>query len=288
MQIGFIGLGNLGRALARRLLSASEDLVIWNRTKSKFDSLDGLWADSPAKVAEACDIVILNLFDSDAVHSVLTMSNGLLAANCRAKLFIDTTTNHYDRVPEFYDICRKHGASYIEAPVIGSVTPALAGELTILVSGEEKSYKVARPLLEKLGKSIYYLKHPSLATRMKLINNMLLGTFMASISEAVCLAEAVGLERSLALDIFDHGAGNSSVLKAKKERLITNDYSPHFSVAAIYKDLKYLNQMATEMGSPSVTGPAIEKLFSQVSESGMQEADFCAVIDLLKNRIDKG
>ncbi|MEM2130710.1 MAG: NAD(P)-dependent oxidoreductase, partial [Candidatus Bathyarchaeia archaeon] len=169
MRIGFIGLGNLGMTMAKRLLSEGVNLTVWNRTVEKARALNCPVAKSPADLISQTDIVFLNLFDSDAVSNVIKGKDGLVEGDCSGKVIIDTTTNHFDRVTEFYEILNKNNASYLEAPVLGSVIPASQGMLTVLVSGEEKAFERARPFIEKIGKNIFYLKTPQLATKMKLI-----------------------------------------------------------------------------------------------------------------------
>src|SRR5690606_14235754 len=111
-------------------------------------------------------------------------------------------TNHFAPVEGFHAAADAKGAAYVESPVLGSVVPASQGALTIVVSGQSTAYQIARPYLEHLGKNIFFVEQPGLATRIKLINNLLLGSFMAAISEAVALAEAAGCDKKVALDIL--------------------------------------------------------------------------------------
>ncbi|MDF1545202.1 MAG: NAD(P)-dependent oxidoreductase [bacterium] len=281
MSIGFIGIGNLGRAMVGRLLSVNEELLVWNRTLSKAEGLGCEVVNRPQELVERCDQIVLNLFDSEAVHSVLTMSGGLLAADCTGKFLIDTSTNHFSTIHELTGLATEHGAHYIEAPVIGSVVPATGGKLTMLVSGEKEPFENCRPLLDKIASTIYFLSTPGLATRMKLINNMVLGTLMASLAEAVRFGEAVGLSRSDVLDILTSGAGNSAVLNAKKQKLMEEDFTPHFACDAIHKDLLYYLEMAKEMNRPSGQAETVSKLYAETIKSGMGSQDFCAVLRTL-------
>jgi 3-hydroxyisobutyrate dehydrogenase len=282
MKAGFIGLGALGRAIAKRLLSEGVDLMVWNRTREKALDLGAAVAESPQDLAGACDTIILNLFDSNAVRSVVTGPKGLAQADLAGKLFIDTTTNHFDDAAAFHVLFHEHGARYIEAPVLGSVVPASQGILTVLVSGETDAFQRARPYIEKFGKTLFYLGEPGLATKMKLVNNLLLGAFMASIAEACVLGEAAGLSRQTVLDIFAAGAGNSMVLNAKKEKLNKLDFSVHFSSALIYKDLHYLQDLARSLGRPLFTGSVVKELFGMTFKDGKEKLDFSGIYEVLK------
>ena len=277
MKTGFIGLGHLGMAMAKRLISEGLELVIWNRTKEKAKDLGVKIADSPSSLVSEVDVLILNLFDSVAVDSVINGENGILSGNCRGRIIIDTTTNHFDRVAHFHEQLRQRDAFYLESPVLGSVVPASQGALTVLVSGEEMAFQRALPYIEKLGKNIFFLGEPALATKVKLINNLVLGSFMAALAEAVSFGERAGVAKDKVMEILAAGAGNSAVLSAKREKLLTEDFSPHFSSALIYKDLHYLQDLARTLKRPLFVGSIAKELFGMTFARNLDTMDFSAV-----------
>lgn len=281
--IGFIGLGNLGRAMAERLIEQGLELVVWNRTPRRAEGLNATVAESPSDVISKTDHVFLNLFDSDAVRQVIGDRDGLIHGAARGKTIIDTTTNHFDAVPDFYDDLAEAGARYLEAPVLGSVVPASQGKLTILVSGKREVFDAAKPLLELLGENIFFLGTPTLASQMKIINNLALGAFMTTLAESLTYGEACGIDRRMVLDILAAGAGNSAVLNAKKTKLLEDNYAPHFSVDAIYKDLDYLQDLARELKRPLFLGSAAREIFAIARARGMEDQDFSAVAEVLRN-----
>ncbi len=282
MKTGFIGLGHLGKAIANRLLSEGMELVVWNRTAEKSAGLGAAVAASPADLAARTDIIFMNLFDSAAVQSVLSGAKGVLDADCSGKIIIDTTTNHFDDVLRFHETLKDKGASYLEAPVLGSVVPASQGSLTVLVSGDKHAYETALPLLEKIGRSIFYLEQQALATRMKLINNLVLGSFMATLAEAIAFAEAAGIEKTKAIQMLLAGAGNSAVLQAKKEKLLTEDFSTQFSSALIYKDLHYLQDLAFSLQRPLFTGAVAKELFGMTYSREIADQDFSVIFQVMR------
>lgn len=282
MQLGFIGLGHLGRAIAGRLLDCGHTLTVWNRSAEKAESLKATLVPSPRDVAREADIISLCLFDSAAVRSVLTQKDGLLSADLKGKVVIDHTTNHFRDVISFHELCEKAGAVYLEAPVLGSVVPAGQGALTVLVSGREDGYKKAEPVLAQVGKNLFYLGEPALATKMKLINNLALGNFMATLAEALAFAEKVGIGREQVLDILNVGGGQSLVLNAKKAKLLNEDFSTHFSNALIYKDLHCLQDLANEEKHPLFTGAVTKELYARTFAAGIDGLDFCSIYRLFK------
>ena len=147
MNLGFIGLGHLGKAIAGRLIACGHSLTVWNRTPTKSGDMEADVAASPASVTNNAEIIFLCLFDSQAVSSVLNRDNGLLSGNISGKIVVDLSTNHFREVTVFHELCAKSGAVYLEAPVLGSVVPASQGALTVLVSGSGSGGSLTGTLL---------------------------------------------------------------------------------------------------------------------------------------------
>ncbi|RXJ68461.1 6-phosphogluconate dehydrogenase [Halarcobacter ebronensis] len=282
MAIGFIGLGNLGSAVAKRLTDMGETLKVYNRTKSKALDLGYEAFDSPKELIDNCDIVFMCLFESLAVENILEMENGLLSADLQGKTIIDLTTNHYEKVLTFHNKISQKGGEYLESPIFGSVIPALQGAVTIVASGEKETFDECKPLLEKFGKEIFYLKEPGKASKMKLINNLCLGSFMATIAECTALGEACDIEKPKLLEILGVGGGQSLVLKGKTQKLIEEDFSAHFSNNAIYKDLHTLQDLAYSLNQPLFTAAVPKELFGQMKKEGKGEEDFSSIYQLFK------
>uniref|UniRef100_UPI0040488563 NAD(P)-dependent oxidoreductase n=1 Tax=Aliarcobacter sp. TaxID=2321116 RepID=UPI0040488563 len=283
MKIGFIGLGNLGRAICSRLSSLGDELVIYNRNKEKIKDLQYRKVDAPKEILKECDVIFLCLFDSPAVENILTQENGLLCDELKGKTIIDLTTNHYDDVLKFHKMVNDIGGNYLENPVFGSVAPALIGALTVVSSGKKEVFESVKPILEKIAVEIFHLEVPSSATKMKLINNLCLGSFMATLAECTALAENCEIPKAKALEILGVGGGQSLVLKAKTQKLINEDFSAHFSNNAINKDLHLLQDLAYNLNQPLYTAAIPKELFSKMKMMGKGEEDFSSIYQLFKN-----
>ena len=282
MAIGFIGLGNLGTAITTRLSQLGETLVVYNRNKEKIKDLPYEKANTPKELLSKCDVVFLCLFDSEAVKQILTGNNGLLCEEIKGKTIIDLTTNHYEDVLEFHKLVNDFGANYLENPVFGSVAPALKGELTVVSSGKTEVFEAMKPILEKIAKEIFHLEIPASATKMKLINNLCLGSFMATLAECTALAESCEIPKAKALEILGVGGGQSLVLKAKTQKLIDEDFSAHFSNNAINKDLHLVQDLAYNLNQPLYTAAIPKELFSKMKMMGKGEEDFSSIYQLFK------
>jgi 3-hydroxyisobutyrate dehydrogenase len=282
LKAGFIGLGNLGSAIARRLLDRGVNLTLWNRTASKAKDLNAPVARNPQELCRENRVIFLNLFDSDAVNEVLSGPQGILRVECEGCIIIDTTTNHFKRVEEFHRAAAERGAAYLEAPVAGSVMPALQGALTLIASGGKKTFENVSPFLQIIAKNIFFLEKAGSATRMKLVNNLVMAIFMAGLAEGVAAGERAGLKKEAILDILSAGGGNSMILNAKKAKLIGEDFSPHFSTAAILKDLRYALDMAATYGFSIEEGKTTYNIFTESANRGFGDQDFASVYAALK------
>ena len=282
MAIGFIGLGNLGTAITTRLSQLGETLVVYNRNIEKIKDLGYEIVSTPKEIFQKCDVIFLCLFDSEAVKQILLGDNGLLCEELKGKTIIDLTTNHYEDVLEFHKLVNDFGGNYLENPVFGSVAPALKGELTVVSSGKTEVFEAMKPILEKIAKEIFHLPVPSSATKMKLINNLCLGSFMATLAECTALAESCEIPKVKALEILGVGGGQSLVLKAKTQKLIDEDFSAHFSNNAINKDLHLVQDLAYNLNQPLYTAAIPKELFSKMKMMGKGEEDFSSIYQLFK------
>jgi 3-hydroxyisobutyrate dehydrogenase len=277
MEAGFIGFGHLGAAIARRLKEQGVDLLGWNRNAAKVGQAGIQSAASPRELVGRVSTLFLCVFDSNAVRAVLDGPDGLLAGGVRGKTIIDLTTHHPRMVLDVHREFRKGGGRYLEAPVLGSVIPASLGKLTVLVSGDPVVYEGARPLLGLMGEKQFYLGEPGRATAMKLANNVVLATIMCALAEGAALGERSGIPRETVLEILAAGAGSSAVLNAKREKMLKEDYSPHFAVNAITKDLGCAREAAGDAGMVLRIAEAARSMYDRVQRGGHEEEDMAVV-----------
>jgi len=280
MKIGFAGFGNLGSAIARRLKSLGVDVIVYNRTKSKV--IDFKAVDYPYELLEETDLVIVNVFDSLASKEIIFGEKGFVKGNIKGKTIVDTTTNHYAYVKEAYDKLTSLGAFYLDAPVLGSVIPASKGELIMLVGGDEDVFKSKEDVLKLFTKERIYLGPVPNGTYGKLINNIVLGAFMDAIAQAVGIGESIGLSKELILKFLELGAGNSYILSIKKQKLLQEDFSPQFSVKAIYKDLHYAQDLLKDFGLFSFSLSSVKETYGLAIKSDIADLDFSAIYNLYK------
>jgi len=282
MQIGFIGLGNLGKEIAKRLLQGGFSLKVWNRTQEKAKDLGVEVAQSPYEIANTCDPIFVIVFDSEATREVIFGDEGLIQGDLKGKTIIDMTTNDPSYVREAERRLKKIGAFYIDAPILGSVIPARKGELTLLLAGDEEKAKAYQFLYQTFAKNIYYLGEAGRASQLKLINNLVLAVFMEAIAEAIALGEKLGFPKETLLEVLGNGAGKSMIFEVKRQKLLEEDFSPHFSADLMYKDLFYLSKLLKEKDEVSFMASIAKELYGLTRKKGLGTLDFSVIYKVLK------
>jgi len=288
VKVGFIGLGNLGRAVAKRLVDQGVDLVVWNRTIKKAEEFAKATGSevvkSPRDLLDRVDKVFVIVFDSQASEEVIFGKEGLAEGNIKGKTIIDMTTNHFRYAEVACRELERRGAYYLDAPLLGSVIPAQRGELTVVVGGDREKFEEVRPVFEKFCKNIFYVGEAGRASKVKLINNIVLGGFMDLIAEAVAIAERAGIKKEEILEILNAGAGRSYILDVKKKKILEGDFSPHFSVNLIYKDLHYAQDLIKDLGLFSFTASAVKETYGLARKMGLGDLDFSAVLEVFRSQ----
>lgn len=282
MKVGYAGLGHMGRVQAERLIEQGADLVVWNRTRVKAEGLGVPIADSPAELMARTDAVFLCVSDSQAVDAILFGPDGLLDADAAGKVVVDTSTNHFDAVLSFRELLTDARAHYIESPVIGSIGPAREGRLLILASGGREPFEKVRPYLEIIASSVLFFDEPGLPTKMKLVNNLVLGGFMASLAEAMALAEGAGVDPVTMADVLEAGAGQGRVLASKRDKLLSGEYSTQFSAGLLHKDLVYAMDLARSVRKPMLLGGLVKELYAMTFSDTTAEQDMSVIFETLK------
>ncbi len=281
LRIGWIGLGHMGIILAKNLHEAGYDIKVWNRTLSKAQESGLPYEEDLIKLIKERDIIITMLFGSQSSEEVYQeiINSG---ANLKSKIFIDLTTIHPETAKKIAELLISNGAEFIEAPVIGSVIPAQNKELIILISGDKEIFEKTEEIFKNFGKDIFYMGDYGKASTMKLINNAVLGSMMAILSEGILFGKKAGIQLDTVVQILEKGAGNSGLLKAKKEKILENDYSTQFSLSLLHKDICYAQDIAKKINFPAIfTGQALN-LYSSARANHLEERDFSAIIEIYK------
>ncbi|QWF17461.1 NAD(P)-dependent oxidoreductase [Lysobacter capsici] len=286
-QIGFIGLGVMGRPMALNLARAGRAPVVWNRSADASTALGeagATVADSPAQVFEQAQVVIVMLADEVAIDAVLGRGTPRFATHLRDRVLVHmgTTSAEYSQALDA-DI-RAAGGSYVEAPVSGSRVPAEAGRLVAMLAGDEAAVERVRPLLAPMCSQSFVCGAVPNALLMKLSVNLFLITMVTGLAESVHFAQRQGLDLHRLQAILDAGPMASAVSTIKLAKLVDGDYSVQASIADVLKNNRLIAQAARNAGIASPLLDACHALFGETLAQGHGAADMAAVVRAIQAR----
>ena len=290
MKLGFIGLGVMGKPMAKRLLTAPHDFFVYDLERRAVDELVTLGArgcNSPMEVAKKTDMTLLSLPDSAIVAQVVTGNEGVFSGANEGHTIIDLSSVDPESTRRLARKVEKIGIDYMDAPVSGGVDRAETGSLTIMLGARETSVDKVLPVLRRLGKKIYHAGDVGAGDAVKIINNLLLGANMAILAEAVVLGRKMGLGAAIMSEIIGQSSGKSYVFDTRmKKSIMQGNYKPGFSVDLQYKDLGLAISMAREEKMPTpMTNQAI-LLYETARAKGYGSQDMSAVVKVWEELMD--
>ncbi|KAJ4730304.1 Glyoxylate/succinic semialdehyde reductase [Melia azedarach] len=286
MEVGFLGLGIMGKAISVNLLKNGFKVTVWNRTLSKCDELVAHGAtvgETPAEVVKKCKITIGMLADPPAALSVVFDKSGVLEQICPGKGYIDMSTVDPETSTKISQAITSKGGHFLEAPVSGSKQPAETGQLVILSAGEKALYDEAIPALNVIGKKAFFLGQVGNGAKMKLIVNMIMGCMMNTFSEGLVLAEKSGLDPRTLLDALELGAIANPMFKGKGPAMLQSTYTPAFPLKHQQKDLRLALALGDENAVSMPIAAAANEAFKKARSLGLGDHDFSAVYEAVKN-----
>jgi 3-hydroxyisobutyrate dehydrogenase len=274
-------MGRMGAAIARRLLSLGEEVVVWNRDTAKTGPLaeaGARVADTPAALVRECDSIITMLFDGPAVEAVYRGPGGILEADLNGKLLIEMSTTGPVAAQSVGQAAVAAGASFVECPVGGSVKPAGEGKLLGLAGGTEQDVARARPLLEKLCRRIEHAGAIGAGARLKLAINLPLLVYWQSLGEALALVADLDIEPERLADIFADTSGTPVAMKmraADVAALLAGEERPGaaFTIDGAGKDLAEMVTLAKALGTDAAATKAARDAFAAAIAQGRGDGD---------------
>ena len=286
--IGFIGLGIMGKPMARNLANAGYDLVISNRSRDDVDTLlaEGdrfRAAANPREVAERTKAVITMLPDSPDVRDVVFGKNGLLPAMGPGHLLIDMSTIAPAASIEVNDALTARGARALDAPVSGGETGAVNAALSIMAGGGAADFARARPLFEAMGKTIVHVGGPGAGQIVKACNQMVVAINYAAVSEALVLGAKAGVDPEKIVQVLSGGLAASRVMELKGANMIAHNFQPGFRIDLHRKDLGIALATAGANGVPVPAAALVAQLFEALAAAGSGDLDHSALVTAYEN-----
>jgi 3-hydroxyisobutyrate dehydrogenase len=269
--------------MSRNLVAAGFDVVVWNRTRSKAEEIDGATAaDSPRAVADQCDLVFICVSDSPDVEAVVTGSDGLLAGLRPGSLIVDHSTISPSVTRALAEKVQEAGGAWVDAPVSGGSEGAANGTLSIMVGGSVDDVARAMPYFKAMGKTITHVGEVGSGQLVKLVNQMLVVINQLAVSEALVFAEAAGLDLEATLKAVTGGAAGSWMLANRGPQMVARDWRPGFTIDLQQKDLRLVLDAADEMGVPALGTSIAFHLYRTLQSQGLGSEGNHAMVKALE------
>jgi 2-hydroxy-3-oxopropionate reductase len=284
-KVGFVGLGIMGRPMARNLVQAGYDLVVYNQSRSKVEELvaEGAEAaESPRDTAENSDIVFTVLPGPLEVREVAAGKNGLLGGAREGSLLVDMSTSSPILARELDQTAREQGVGMLDAPVSGGDVGAVEGTLSIMVGGEEEDFKRAKPLFEVMGKTIVHVGESGAGQTVKACNQIVVGIVIEAVSEALVLGEKAGVDPAKVIEVLSGGLAGTSVMDVKADKFLSRDFEPGGKVESHHKDLGIALEAGRELGIPLPVTAIVGQMFEALMAKGRSGWDHSSLLTLIE------
>lgn len=283
--IGFIGLGIMGRGMARNIRAAGFPLFVYNRTASRMHDITDSGAQptqSPADLASRCDIVITCVSDTPDVEAVIAGATGVLAGLRPGTLVIDMSTISPQTTVSLGERIRAVGGSFLDAPVSGGSEGAAKGTLSIMVGGDAADFERALPVFQAMGKNIVHVGAQGAGQTVKLVNQILVVGNALAMSEALLFAQAGGVDVAKALAAVSGGAAGSWMLSNRGPQILNRDWRPGFTIDLQQKDLRLVLDAADDNGVPLPGTALIFQLYRTLQHAGLGHEGNHALVKALE------
>jgi 2-hydroxy-3-oxopropionate reductase len=285
LRIGYIGLGLMGKSIARNILKAGFPLVVHNRSRAAVDELAAEGATparTPREVAEQVDVVFTNLPDSPDVESVALGPDGILAGAHPGLVFVDNSTIKPATARQVASRLAERGVSSLDAPVSGGDIGARKATLTIMVGGPEEALLKVMPVFQAMGKTITHVGDSGSGQIAKAANQIMVAAQMVAMGELLIFAQQAGADPVKVVEAIKAGAAQCWALDIKPQRLFSGNRTPGFKAYMQAKDLNIALETAREYGVPLPATAENTQLFNAMLPLGMGELDNSAVIGVIE------
>jgi 3-hydroxyisobutyrate dehydrogenase-like beta-hydroxyacid dehydrogenase len=281
MKVAFLGLGIMGAPMATNLVKAGHDVTVWNRTPGK--TIDNARiAASPAEAAKGCEVVWMCVSDTQAVEQVLFGHQGISSVLAPGMIIADSSTILPSASREFAMRIKEAGADFVDAPVTGSKLGAESGQLVFIVGGEAKPIDKLKPLLSAMGKQTIHIGENGMGESAKIGMNLMIAHIFEGFAEALTLTRKLGVEPAKFLELVGASMVRSGVTDMKGPYIQKRDFSPHFPLRLMHKDIKLMLEAGAITGTELPGLKQIEQIYARSANDGRGDLDYTATIEVLE------
>jgi 2-hydroxy-3-oxopropionate reductase len=285
-RVGFIGLGIMGKPMARNLMEAGYELTVHNRSPEKAEELGeegAAVAGSPREVAEKSDVIITMLPDSPQVEEVVAGEEGVLEGIKEGSLLVDMSTISPVVTEELAEAVKEKGGSMLDAPVSGGDIGAIEGTLSIMVGGEEEDFERAKPLFEVMGNTVTHVGPTGAGQVTKAANQVVVALTIEAVSEALVLGSAGGVSPEKVLDVLSGGLAGNKVMEVKREKFLSHTFDPGFRSELHHKDLGIALSAGREYGVVLPVTAVVDQMLLAMKKKGWGGEDHSALLRVIED-----
>lgn len=289
MQLGFIGVGNIGTPMCRHLIEAGHDVLVYDvsaNNLARIVNLGAQAADSPRAVAQACDIVFSSLPGPQEIEQVALGEDGIIAAARPGLVYVDLSTNAPATAQEVCAALAEKGVIMLDAPVSGGVVGAEQGTLAVMVGGDQKTFETCKPLLEHIGANVFHVGDIGSGCVAKLVNNMLAFINTLAASEGMALGTKAGVDPHVLYDIVQASSGASWAMNQFPNKVFAGDFTPGFTIDLAYKDLRLALEMGDHLSVPLLMGSLCINFLRQLRANGRGGDDLSSIARVVEDAIN--
>ena len=285
-KIGFVGLGIMGMPMARNLMAAGYELVVYNRSRGKVEDLTAEGAkaaENLGEVADRSDTIITMLPGPSEVWEVVADEDGLLEGAGEGTLILDMSTSSPLLARELANIAGEKGVGMLDAPVSGGDTGAEEGSLSIMAGGTKEDFRRARPLFEVMGDTVVHVGAHGAGQTVKACNQIVVALVIEAVSEALVLGSKASVEPEKIIEALSGGLADNKVMRVKGEKFLSQDFTPGGKVKFHHKDLGIALAAGREYGAPLPLTAIVNQMFGSLIAKGRDEWDHSSLITLIQD-----
>ncbi len=280
----------MGYPMARNLLRAGHEVAVWSNTSSKAQKLadteKGRFCATPKEVAETAEVLFLCVGDTGMAKEVILGADGIIDGIRPGSVVVDCSTISVSQSREIGQALKAKGVDFLDAPVTGSTPGAESGNLTFMIGGDQAVFDRIRPLLDPMGKKIYFCGAAGMGLQAKLTQNLVLSNILMAFNEGMVLATKGGMDPQLMLEILDNSAAKSGLINYKAPFVFKRDFTTNFSVKWMFKDIGLMLESGQELGVPLLLTGLTRQLFQTAISAGHGDEDICSTIKVLEELAD--
>ncbi|MAG15795.1 hypothetical protein CMO88_01920 [Candidatus Woesearchaeota archaeon] len=285
-NIGFAGIGTMGAGMANNLVKAGYKVFVYNRTKSKAESIkEAIVVDSPAELCEKSEVIFICVSNDEALKNILFDENGIFSKLTEKNILVDSGTISVALTDEVANKCDEKNVEFLDAPITGGKKGADEGTLMFMIGGKKDTFEKCRDVFAVMGDKLVYCGGNTYGQRMKITLNLTQAMTLEAYLEGVALGLKNGLTLGVIRDVLDNSGARSNVAIGKMPAITHHDFTPNFLLELMNKDVRLAEQEIRKLGISLPLAEAMIKVLQETMDKGYAKEDWVSIAKLLEEKV---